>query len=828
VRPHWLINTVLSLVFIVLLGGVATQAQAQSISLPGLGGDESEQQTDVNSEEFQGSLDDVISMLDDEERRNELLDSLRELQATSEEASEDEGIVRQGLLGALADTLTDIGEQAQAGGSPIEEWSRQLVHGGEELKAVVSSADQGESIRAVAEGAVLALIWVALLVAMIGAGRVIANRREWPLDLPRDPKGWLMVVHFFRRILPWILAFAITLGIGQLMPYSPGRTMVLVVAYICVCGRLLSVVFETVVAFFSRGHRFTAVQLLHQQALRGLFVIGALIALGDAVNSSRIVEMLGEELSSLVSVLANMMAALLSARFVFKFKRPVRHLIRNRPYKQRRDASAAVEMIRSLGGLWHIPALLLVGGSLLAIFITVGDVGTALARSIISASLLVLTLVITGLLRRQAERLGKRRHRRRQSQYRKRLERFGFVLAHICAWVVFAELSMQVWGSSMFGLGQRGLAGAKIGPALVSLGGTVLLSWLVWIFADTAIQRALVSSTRSRGRRVNQARAQTITPMIRNVIFVTILIIAFIAALANLGVNVTPLLAGAGVIGLAIGFGAQTLVQDLITGIFILIEDSLAVDDFVEINSHTGTVEGLTLRTVRLRDLDGIVHIITFSRIESIHNMSRQFGIALMRIRIPHDMKVDDAIHLMQETAQELRKDPMMRHYIWSPLEMQGIDSFDDGGAILRMRFRTAPEMQWDVARAFNLMLKQRMEIDGVDLGLPRLSVSMEGQIGGSLTPDGSVDMNLEGDGEAAENSPSTDEASGAEETPEGRERPTPPKPAPLPTQAEIKKDERQRTANKQDARLSGGKPHAEGKTHYDADTGPGREHGDE
>ncbi|MGM0855718.1 MAG: mechanosensitive ion channel family protein [Pseudomonadota bacterium] len=816
-RSHWLINTVLSLVFIVMMGGVATQAQAQSITLPSLGGGGSEEQNDVNSEDFQGSLDDVISMLENEERRNELLGSLRELQTTTGEATEEEGIVHQGLLGALADTLTDIGEQAQAGDSPIDEWERQLVHGGEELAALVSGADRSETIRAVAEGAVLAVVWVVLLVGMIGAGRVLANRHEWPLDLPRDPKGWLMVVHFLRRMLPWILAFAITLGIGQLMPYSPGRTMVLVVAYICVCGRLLSVVFETVVAFFSRGHRFTAVLLLHQQALRGLFVIGALIALGDAVNSSRIVEMLGEELSSLVSVLANMLAALLSARFVFKFKRPVRHLICNRPYKQRRDASAAVEMIRALGGLWHIPALLLVGGSLLAIFITVGDVGTALARSIISASLLVLTLVVTGLLRRQSERLGKRRHRRRQSQYRKRLERFAFVLGHICAWVVFAELLMQVWGSSMFGLGQRGLAGARIGPALVSLGATVFLAWLVWIFADTAIQRALISSTRSRGRRVNQARAQTITPMIRNVIFVTILIIAVIAGLANLGVNVTPLLAGAGVIGLAIGFGAQTLVQDLITGIFILIEDSLAVDDFVQINGHMGTVEGLTLRTVRLRDLDGIVHIITFSRIESIHNMSRQFGIALMRIRIPHDMKVDDAIHLMQETAQELRKDPMMRHYIWSPLEMQGIDSFDDGGAILRMRFRTAPEMQWDVARAFNLMLKQRMEADGVDMAPPRLSINMEGQAGGPMAPDSSVDMELD-------EAPHDDD----EALPEDRERPTPPKPAPLPTQAEIKKDERQRKGDGQGKRLPGGKSQAKGKPYRDTDTGPGREHGDE
>ncbi|QTF93794.1 MAG: mechanosensitive ion channel family protein, partial [Halomonas sp. BM-2019] len=106
---------------------------------------------------------------------------------------------------------------------------------------------------------------------------------------------------------------------------------------------------------------------------------------------------------------------------------------------------------------------------------------------------------------------------------------------------------------------------------------------------------------------------------------------------------------------------------------------------------------------------------------------------ALMRLRIPHDMKIDDAITLMQETAQALRQDPMMRHYIWSPLEMQGIQAFEEGCPVLRMRFRTAPEMQWDVSRAFNLLLRQRMEEQGLDLAMPRLSVSMEGRGGGRL-----------------------------------------------------------------------------------------------
>ncbi|WP_111412688.1 mechanosensitive ion channel domain-containing protein [Billgrantia lactosivorans] len=713
-----------------LLAGAGSSLQAQSLSLGGLGQDETAEAEAHDAESFQESLDDVIATLEDDERRDALLDELRGIRQAQGESGADDAIQRQGLLGALAETFSELGDQAEAGESPIDDWQRQLEQGWSELSALVVESGTGEMARLAVNSAVLLGIWAGALVILIALGRLLFVRQGLPLDLPREPRGWLLALHFLRRMLPWALAFVLSMGLAQVLPPSPGRTLALIIAYLALCGRTLSVVVECVVSVFTRGHRFPAVLILQQRGLRLLFVIGALIALGDALNAARLSLIVGEELAALGSVLANMLAALLSIRFILRFKRPIKHLIRNRAWRVRREGGTGIELARIVGELWHVPALLIVVVSLLAIFVTVGDVGGALARSIISAALLVLTLVITGLIQRHSER---RSRRRRISEYRRRLERFGYALSHMVAWIVFAELTLQVWGGSLFGLGREGVAGVRIGQALLALGFTVLLAWLAWIFADTAIQRALVSSARSRGRRVNQARAQTITPMIRNVMFATIVLIAAIVGLANLGVNVTPLLAGAGVIGLAVGFGAQTLVQDLITGIFIIVEDSLAVDDFVQINGHMGTVEGLTLRTVRLRDLDGILHIITFSAIQSIHNMSRHFGIALMRIRIPHTMKIDDAISLMHETAQELRQDPMMRHYIWSPLEMQGIDRFDEGAAVLRMRFRTAPVMQWDVARAFNLLLKQRMEAEGLDLGMPRLSVSMEGNPGDAL-----------------------------------------------------------------------------------------------
>lgn len=716
----------LCLVLLALAGPV----QGQGLSLSGLAG-ESDGATTSDPEALRRSLDEVIATLEDGQRRDDLVARLKELREATTRLEGPAGeLPRQGLLGALADTFSDLGDQAESGQSPLDAWQRQLAQAAEEAGELARQSSHAQIARVAFEAAVLLAVWLSLLSLLMALGRWLISRRGLPATLPREPKAWLVGVHFLRRVLPWLLAFLMTLALGQSLAPNPGRDLVLVVAYVALCGRLAAAIWEALISVFTRGHRFVAVQHLRQRTLRRLFVIGALVALADALDSSRLIALVGGDLASFLSVVANALAALLSGLFVVRFKRPIKHLIRNRPYHQRRVTNTALELVRVLGGLWHIPALLMVGASLLAIFVSVGDAGGALTRALANALLLILTLVVTSLIRRHGATVTRRK---RISQYRRRLEHFGYALAHILCWLTFAELSLQVWGTSLIGFGGEAVASARIGKALLAIGFTVLLAWLAWIFADTAIQRALTSSARARGRRVNQARAQTITPMIRNIIFAAIVIIAAIVGLANLGVNVTPLLAGAGVIGLAIGFGAQTLVQDLITGIFILIEDSLAVDDFVRINSHMGTVEGLTLRTVRLRDLDGVVHIITFSRIDSIHNMSRQFGTALMKIRIPHDMKIDDAIALMQETAQALRQDPVMRHHIWSPLEMQGIQAFEEGCPVLRMRFRTAPEMQWDVSRAFNLLLKQRMEAMGVDLAMPRLNISMEGHGGGPL-----------------------------------------------------------------------------------------------
>ena len=136
------------------------------------------------------------------------------------------------------------------------------------------------------------------------------------------------------------------------------------------------------------------------------------------------------------------------------------------------------------------------------------------------------------------------------------------------------------------------------------------------------------------------------------------------------------------------------------------------------------------------RDIDGIVHTIPFSEIKSIKNYSREFGYAIFRVAIPYNMEIDDAIKLMRDVGQKMRNDPLQRRNIWSPLEIQGVESFESGSAILRARFKTAPIKQWEVSRAFNLSLKRHLDDAGLDLATPRLSVQVVTGAAGGLEKD--------------------------------------------------------------------------------------------
>lgn len=714
----WMWALTLILVASTFMVSLPVSAQSVTSMMGGNHSSAAKPESTPTPQELRASLDQIIATLDDSDQRQALVDHLKQLRdATAVDAKQDGS--SDGLLGALAQSFSSL--ETDGLDNPIRYWSARAEQAGSDI-AGLSDRERLTTL-------FLDLLWVTAL--WVGITLVLAMLWRWGVGLlglmwhlPPDPTTWMLVRHIIRRVVPLAIGFGVALTtVHQFATGSIGSTLAMVTAYATLCGAVFSSICEIVFSLFGSGHRHAALRILRRRGVHWLFALGALVALGDAANAEALVTPLGEGLTAFISLLANACAAVLLGVFVLVFRRPIRHLIRNRPYSQRQERRATTELIRVFSRIWHIPILIMVAVSLIAMIMSAEDSRSAFFRAVITAGAMIATLVVTGLIHRRSENA----REKPPSEYMARLARFGFTLAHLVSWLIFAELAMRVWGSSLWAVGSSAGISQQIAKGVLGLGVTFLLAWLIWILADTAIKHALLRSSRRHGRRVNaSARAQTITPLLRNTVFVTIAVIAVIIALANLGVNVTPLLAGAGVIGLAVGFGAQTLVQDLITGLFILIEDSLAIDDFVNLGTHMGTVEALSIRTVKLRDLDGIVHIIPFSQIQGIQNYSREFGIALMRIRIAHHMKIDEAIEIVRGIAEELRNDPMMRHHIWSALEVQGIESFDAGAAILRVRMRTAPIMQWDVARAFNLRLKQRFDEQGIDLAVPRMSVVME------------------------------------------------------------------------------------------------------
>ncbi|ART64741.1 mechanosensitive ion channel protein MscS [Kushneria marisflavi] len=719
------LGAIVMLVVIVLAG--VPKANASAAELAGLGAgnkDGASGSEQVSPQQMRDSLDQLISTLENSQQRDSLLKGLRELREASQariDGDNAEGTSGRGLLGALATTFEEVTGQNGEGRSLVESWQRRGNSALEDMSERFGSHDSRWSlIRDFLMTLAVQMVIGLLLYALI---RLVGKHYGVVQRLPEQPTAVTLIRYCLRRLLPMGVAFAVTLVMIFRMGPSPGMILATTLGWAALCGMVFASVCEVVFSLFSWGHRRTALRLLRQQAAWPLFYIGSVAALGDALNASLLNEALGSQLAGFSAEVINITAVVLTGFFVVRFRRPIRHLIRNRPLSQRRQGGAISDLIQVLGKVWHIPALLIVAASLLAILTYSGDVRSVFARALLTAGLMIVTLIVTGLLRRNSQQV---RQRPRRSLYIRRLTRFGYVLCHLACWVVFAECAAQAWGFSLLNFGRTGGVGERIAQPLISIGLTVLICWLIWILTDTAIHRAMTSTSRSQRGRARRARAETITPLMRNVVFVTILVIGTIVALANLGVNVTPLLAGAGVIGLAVGFGAQTLVQDLITGIFILVEDTLAIDDFVDVGGNLGTVEKLSLRTIRLRDLDGIVHSVPFSQIKAVQNYSREFGYAMFRVRVPQRMTIDRAIEMIEETAGGMRNDPLFRFKIWSALEMQGVESFTEGSAIVRARFRTAPVMQWEVTREFNLRLKRRMDEEGFDLAVPRTSVHLE------------------------------------------------------------------------------------------------------
>ena len=315
----------------------------------------------------------------------------------------------------------------------------------------------------------------------------------------------------------------------------------------------------------------------------------------------------------------------------------------------------------------------------------------------------------------------------------RRANRYLPVLSRILKGAVVAVAVMalmEVWGAEPF----EWLA-SPLGRVLVAnLLSIVLIlvgALLFWEIASVFIERALRNAADGPGSQ----RVKTLLPLLQNALRIVLIVMVTLVLLSEVGIDIGPLLAGAGVVGLAIGFGAQTLVKDVITGFFILVEDTLSVGDVVGLGSHTGVVERISIRTIHLRDLDGIVHTLPFSEVTSIMNYGKDFSQCVIEVGVAYRENVDEVIAIMREVAEGMRADPAFQSKILGELEVFGLERFDDSAVVVRIRMKTRPLQQWAIRREYNRRIKAAFDAAGIEIPFPHTTLYFGADRDGKAPP---------------------------------------------------------------------------------------------
>ena len=286
---------------------------------------------------------------------------------------------------------------------------------------------------------------------------------------------------------------------------------------------------------------------------------------------------------------------------------------------------------------------------------------------------------------------------------------------------------VEIWGGHpvewLASSSGQGMLGRFISIAVV-----MAVSLVIWEAGTAFGERVVLGNPASM-------RLKTLLPFLLNAFRIVLLTFASLIVLSELGVNIAPLLAGAGVFGLAIGFGAQTLVKDVITGVFILMENTISVGDVVEVGTHSGLVEKISVRTLHLRDFDGNVHSIPFGEVQTVKNMSKIFAYAVVDVTVSYRENIDEALALMAEVAAGMKKSGPLAETIIAPFEVVGVEGLQESAVWLRGRFKTRPLGQWNVRREFYRRIKAAFDERGIEIPYPHRTIYLGADKNGSAPP---------------------------------------------------------------------------------------------
>ena len=396
--------------------------------------------------------------------------------------------------------------------------------------------------------------------------------------------------------------------------------------------------------------------------------------------------------------------------------------------------------LRWLADFWHVLAVIyLVCVFLMWALDVAGGFEYLLRATVVSVVILALAKLASILLRRGVERGFSVRDdvRTRFPMLEARVNRY-VPLVHLVIrgvlFVIVALALMQAWGIDALG-GLNSPTGQRITGSALSIGLVVVVALILWEVVSNGIERYLTRTDTDGIQVERSARARTLLPLLRNAIMVVLLVMVTLIVLSELGIDIGPLLAGAGVVGLAIGFGSQKLVQDVITGVFILFEDSIAIGDVVTAGGTSGVVERLSIRSIRLRDLAGDVHTIPFSAVQIVTNKGKDFSMAVIEAGVAYRESVDEVMAVLSQLGTEMQADSEFGPLIKEPLEMLGVDALGNSAVVIKFRFKTVPMKQWAVRREFNRRMKNRFDELGIEIPFPHQTLYFGADKDGNAPP---------------------------------------------------------------------------------------------
>ena len=672
-------------------------------------------------------LENLIATLEDDAARTELLAQLRALLAaqrtTADASAPSTESIGMRLLGELSARAGALSTEFVQAAKIVPDVPRLIAWVG------VQMSDGG------ARAAWLAAIATAVLALAVAeaarwlVGRALAGARRALAE--RSAKGWMVrlavTVSIAAIDLLAVAAFAIAANVVLPLTEPSDATGVIVLALVGAIVLARTLMIAARVAFAPNGNTLRLAPLTDESAHYAYLWARRFVAVGvigyftiAAAASLAAPAAITATLSKLVGLLLAVMAVML----VLQTRAGIARAIAGDAAGA--DATGAVRA--RLGEFWHVFAILYIVGLYVVWALSMEGGFGRLTQAMVMTALIIgiarLAIVGARHLLDRGFALGAEL-RRRFPALQARANRY-LALVHATVrsviWLLAFVGVAQAWGLDMLGVLATPAAIAVItGAVRAALIIVVAIAFLEIV--GTVIERYLARRAGDAGAAQLSARTRTVLPLLRNALRVVVGVIVALVLLTEVGIDIGPLLAGVGVLGLAIGFGAQKLVQDVITGLFILIEDTIHVGEVARAGGHVGLVEGLTIRTIRMRDLSGTVHVIPFSEVTTIENLTRDFSYAVIEAGVAYREDTDEVVEVLKEVAEDLRGDPAFAADILEPLEVLGVDALADSAVVIKVRLKTVPIKQWGVKREFNRRMKKAFVARGIEIPFPHQTV---------------------------------------------------------------------------------------------------------